>query len=294
LSDRLTIAQQIELMALLFLHGMALASWFVPLSSVLQQAGLDSIKSLAYSASAVAAMLSPLFFGAMADRAVAPAKVLRWISLATAALVGIIGLSVSHNLPAWAILLLIQVQSLLCSPTSSLSGSIVFARLANSQRQFGMIRALGTIGWMVGLWITSGLSLDDRPEAFYLSGFLWLVLGCYTLCLPHELVNTGPPRRLSLRERFGLDALQLLRVHDHRAVFVTAALIAIPFAAFYPQTPKLLNHLGFEKVSAWMSLGQVAEVFALISITSLLHRWRLKWMVPKKSRLPGERGRKLY
>jgi MFS family permease len=68
-------------------------------------------------------------------------------------------------------------------------------------------------------------------------------------------------------------------VHDHRAVFVTVALIAIPFAAFYPQTPKLLTHLGFEKVSAWMSLGQVAEVFALFAISSMLHRWQLKWIV---------------
>jgi len=37
-------------MVLLFLHGMALASWFVPLGKVLDAAGLDSIKPKAFAA----------------------------------------------------------------------------------------------------------------------------------------------------------------------------------------------------------------------------------------------------
>jgi MFS family permease len=84
---RLTVKEELELMGLLFLHGMALASWFVPLGSVLDSANLGSIKPVAFAAFAIAALLSPLFFGAMADRSVAPAKVLRWISVATSALV---------------------------------------------------------------------------------------------------------------------------------------------------------------------------------------------------------------
>ncbi len=266
-------------MALLFLHGMALASWFVPLGRVLDAAGMDSIKPMAFAASAIAAILSPLFFGAMADRAVPPPKVLRWISFATAALVGLIAWAIQGNASSWTILLLLQVQALFCSPTSSLAGSIVFSQLIRSKRPFGSIRALGTVGWMVGCWATSMLALDSSPRAFYVSSILWIVLGVFTLRLPRQTrINSGA-QPLTLRERFGWDALSLLRNHDHRVVFITAALIAIPFAAFYPFTPPHLAELGLERTSAWMSLGQITEVIALICMGAILRRWSFKWVV---------------
>jgi MFS family permease len=275
----LTLAARLELMGLLFLHGMALASWFVPLGSVLDEAGLSSIKPLAFAASAMAAMLSPLFFGAMADRSVPPTKVLRWISAATAIILGLLAWSIQHDVPAWAIWLMIQMQSIFCSPTSSLAGSIVFSRLGSSQQKFGSIRALGTIGWIAGCLTTSLFALDTSPKAFYVSAILWGVVAVYTLILPQANVVVSITQRLSLRERFGFDALQLLRNHDHRVVFITSALVAIPFAAFYPYSPRLLADLGLERISAWMSLGQVSEVLALLAISAILHRWSFKRIV---------------
>jgi len=275
----LKITDRAELMGLLFLHGMAQGSWFVPLGSVLDTAGMGSIKSMAFAASAIAALLSPLFFGAMADRSVPPVKVLRWVSLATALFVWWIAWGIDSKWNGWLVLSLIQVQSLFLIPTSSLIGSIVFARLGNSKHQFGSIRALGTIGWMAGCWTTSLLGFDTNPQAFYLSGALWLVVAAYTLFLPKGPSIVSSLQKLSLRERFGLDALSLLRIHDHRVVFITSALVAIPFAAFYPYTPAHLADLGFVRLSAWMSLGQVFEVAIMVAIGGIMTRWRLKWVI---------------
>lgn len=266
-------------MGLLFLHGMALASWFVPLGSVLDEAGLSSIKPMAFAASAMAALLSPLFFGAMADRSVPPAKVLRWISALTAIFVGLIAWGITHKIPAWAVWVMIQAQSIFCSPTSSLAGSIVFSRLGSSQQHFGSIRALGTIGWIAGCLITSLLALDTRPGAYYVSAALWAMLAMYTSLLPQGSAYGATGRRLTLRERFGLDALKLLRDHNYRVVFFTSALLAIPFAAFYPYSPRLLADLGLERISAWMSLGQLSEVVALFAISAVLHSWKFKRVV---------------
>lgn len=275
---KLNLAQRIELMSLLFLHGMALGSWFVPLSSVLDQSRLSGLKPWAFAASALAAMLSPLFFGAMADRSVPPAKVLRWISLATAACASLTAKCIEAECPLWLIWVVIQVQSIFCSPTSSLSGSIVFSRLGGSQKQFGSIRALGTIGWMAGCWTTSLMQLDSSPRSFYVSAILWVGLALYTGILPGEQnVNAQP--RLTLSQRFGFDALSLLKTPNHRVVFLTAALINIPFAAFYPYTPPMLSELGLTSISAWMSIGQITEVFALVAISSILHRWQLRWVI---------------
>lgn len=76
----------------------------------------------------------------------------------------------------------------------------------------------------------------------------------------------------------GWDALILLKHPDHRAVFVTAALYSIPLAAFYTFTPLLLQHLGFHRLSAWMTLGQVMGIFTLFALGHVLLRWRLKWI----------------
>ena len=266
-------------MGLLFLHGMAMASWFVPLSSVLDAAGMGAIKSMAFAATAIAALLSPLFFGAMADRSALPATVLRWVSIATAIMVLWIALGVDLKWNTWFVLSLIQVQSLFLVPTSSLAGSIVLFRLMNSKSQYGSIRALGTIGWMAGCWTTSLLGFDTSPKAFYLSGGLWLIVAVYTLVLQRYYYASPSRKHVSLRERFGLDALSLLRIHDHRVVFMTSTLVAIPFAAFYPYTPSHLSDLEFERLSAWMSLGQVSEVVAMIAIGGILARWRLKWTI---------------
>jgi MFS family permease len=274
-----SLAEQVELMGLLFLHGLAFASWFVPLGSVLDRAGLGSIKPMAFAASAIAALMSPLFFGAMADRSVPPAKVFRWTCVGSAVFACFAGLGVEKISSPWFIWLLIQIQAMFSVPTSSLAGSIVFSRLLQSTRHFGMIRALGTVGWMAGCWTTSLLGVDTSPKAFYLSASLWILAALYTLLLPHGDAPLSQTKKLTLKERFGLDALGLLKDHDNRVVFITAALVAIPFSAFYPYTPAHLSDLGFEKLSAWMSLGQVSEVVAMVGIGGILLRWKLKWLI---------------
>jgi MFS family permease len=80
------------------------------------------------------------------------------------------------------------------------------------------------------------------------------------------------------RERLGWDALALLKNPDHRVVFITIALFSMPLAAFYPFTPQHLKHLGFERTSAWMTLGQVTEVIAMLALAGLFASLRLKWI----------------
>jgi MFS family permease len=77
-------AEYAELITLFFIQGAALGMWFVPLSPVLDAHGLHAIKPYAFATSALAAFISPLIFGAMADRHASPVKVLRGLALATA------------------------------------------------------------------------------------------------------------------------------------------------------------------------------------------------------------------
>ena len=79
-------AEYAELMILFFIQAAAMAIWFVPLGPILDAHGLHDIKPFAFAAYALAAFVSPLMFGAMADRHVPPAKVLRGLAFATAAM----------------------------------------------------------------------------------------------------------------------------------------------------------------------------------------------------------------
>jgi MFS family permease len=148
-------AEYAELMILFFIQAAAMAIWFVPLGSILDAHGLHGIKPFAFASSAVAAFISPLMFGAMADRHAPPAKVLRGLSLATSVLMAVISTAIKYGWNMWLILGLIQVFYLAYAPMFSISTALVLARLQDAKKEFGPVRALATIGWMVGAILIS-------------------------------------------------------------------------------------------------------------------------------------------
>jgi membrane protease YdiL (CAAX protease family) len=271
-------AEYAELVTLFLLQGAALGMWFVPLSTVLDANGLHALKPYAYACSALAALVSPLIFGAMADRQASPVRVLRGLALATAAAITLAGAAIQGHGRPWLVLALVQLYALCASPTWSVSSTIIFTRLADAKQEFGPIRAMATLGWMAGCWLVSALGADTRPLAFYVGAGLWLAVSGFTFFLP-ELETPRSAKDLSWHERLGWDALSLLKNPDHRVVFLITALFAVPLCGFYPYTPPHLRELGFRHTSAWMSLGQVTEIMALFALGRLLLRWRLKWIL---------------
>ena len=270
-------AEYVELTILFFIQGAALGMWFVPLSTVLDAHGMHDIKPFAFATSALASFISPLIFGAMADRHASPVKVLRWLSLATAVAMALASTAIQLRWNPWLVLALIQLHALCSSPTWSISSTIVFARLADAKKEFGPIRAMATIGWMAGCLLVSALGADNSTLAGYGGAVTWLIVAAFSFFLP-ALETPKVVENLTWAQRFGFDALTLLRNRDHRVVFITTALFAIPLAGFYPYTPPHLRELGLEHTTAWMSLGQITEIIAMFSLGALLLHWRLKWI----------------
>ena len=144
-------------------------------------------------------------------------------------------------------------------------------------KKFGPIRAMATLGWMAGCWIVSLLNADTSTLACFGAASIWLIVSGFTFFLP-QVETPKSAAQLTWSERFGLDALTLLKKRDHRVVFIMLVLFSIPTAAFYPYSPLQLRELGLQRTSAWMSLGQVTEIFAMFSLGALLLKWRLKWI----------------
>jgi MFS family permease len=265
-----------ELAVLFFLQMMAMGIWLVPLSRVLNGNGFTAISPYAFAVSAIAAFISPLIFGAMADRHASPSHVLRGLSLASAAGSALSGWAVGHRWSSPAVLGCLQLLAFTAVPTSSITSTIVFSRLDDSQRQFGPLRAIGTFGWVCGCWLISGLNFDSSALSFYVGAALWLALALFTFML--VALPPPPGQQLTLRQRMGWDSAELLKHHDHRVVFLMVALFSIPLAAFYPFAPYQLQHIGFQRTSAWMTLGQVTEIIAMFLLAGLFANWRLKWI----------------
>jgi hypothetical protein len=270
-------AEYAELVGLFFLQGAALSMWFVPLSTVLDAHGLRAIKPLAFAASALAAFISPLIFGAIADRQASPVTVMRWLSLATAAAMTLASTAIKLGWNPWLVLALIQLHALCSSPTFSIASTIVLERVADAQEEFGPIRAMATLGWMAGCWVVSALGADTSALAGYSGAVAWVLAAAFTYFLP-AVDTLRSAQHLTWHERLGLDALTLLRNPDHRVVYLTSALFSIPLAGFYPWAPPHLRALGLLHTTAWMTLGQVTEVIAMFSLGTLLLKWRLKWI----------------
>lgn len=270
-------AEYFELLVLFFIQGAAMAIWFVPLGPILDAHQLGGIKPFAYAASALAAFVSPLIFGAMADRQTPPAKVLRGLAAATAVAMALVSTAIQFHWNEWLVLGLIQIFSLVYAPMFSISTAIVLARLADAKKEFGPVRSMATLGWMAGCLLVSLLNADTSSLAGYTGAVLWLAVALSTFFLP-QLEVPPSAQNLTWHERLGLDALALLKNRDHRVVFITAALFNIPLAAFYPYAPSHLQDLGLAHPSAWMSLAQVTEMIAMFSLGGLLLRWRLKWI----------------
>ena len=271
-------AEYAELVALFFIQGAAAAMWLVPLTGVLGAHGLGMLRPYAYAATGIAAFISPLVFGAVADRHVSPIKVLRGLAFATAVMIVIVSIAIQSGWNAWLVLALIQLYSLCAAPLISISSTIIFARLANSQTEFGPIRGMYTLGWMFGCWTVSALNADQSTRAGYAGAATWLLVAGFTFFLP-PLQTPKTVEQLTLRQRLGWDALALLKNPDHRVVFITVALLAIPLAAFYPYTPPQMHELGLVHTTAWMTLGQITEIICMFTLGALLTKWRFKWII---------------
>jgi len=153
-------AEYAELMILFFVQAAAMGIWFVPLGAILDAHGMHNIKPFAFAATATAAFISPLMFGAMADRHVPPAQVLRWLATATGITMAVIAAAIRHGWNPWLVLALIQIFSLTYAPMFSITTALVLARLADARKEFGPVRSLATVGWMSGALLISVLNLD--------------------------------------------------------------------------------------------------------------------------------------
>ncbi len=267
-----------KLAVLFFLHGGTLGMWGVSLASVLRAHGFETIVPYAFATTSIAALMSPLAVGALADQKFSSERVLRWLGTGAMIFLGLLFWGIHQRWSPWCVLALAQLHALWSAPTFGLTTSLVLGRLSDARQQFGLMRLWATLGWMAaGAFVSWVLKADTSPVSGWAGCVGWALTILFTFALPPVPPPAQKPHR-TWREVFGLDALHLLRHHDHGIVFLTAALLSVPLAAFYPFTVLHLMDLHVQHITGTLSLGQITEALAMICLSSLLTHVRLKWV----------------
>ncbi len=230
------------------------------------------------SAFAIASIVGIFFSSQFADRTFAAEKF-----MAASHLIGglaILGMYWAKDFPTFFGLML--VHSLLYVPTISVSNSIAFTHMKNAEKEFGLVRMGGTIGWILAAWPlffllegkTGVAATTAKANIFLVAGITSLLLAAYSLTLPHT-----PPKRAAAGDR-GLAWLKATKSLSQPFLLVLFVVTFIDSVIHNGYFLLAGNFLGDKNAAAltekWimpvMSVGQVAEILTMSVLGFVLAR----------------------
>lgn len=214
----------------------------------------------------VAAIIAMFFSNQFADRNFAAEKFLGVSHF----IGGISILSLYFVTDFWPFCILMWVHCLFYVPTISITNAIAFNAMKDAQKEFGIVRMGGTIGWIVAAWPLFFL-LTDAESAKYtyvIAGIASLVLAGYSFTLPHT-----PPNK-SADGLAWLKALKSLAVPFVLVLWLVTMVDAMVHDLYFMWTGEFLEHIGIPKkyVMPIMSIGQVAEIGTMVVLGFFLKR----------------------
>ncbi len=267
----------IQLGIMMFLQYAIWGAWAAVLSAYLDSdLGFSGVQIGAiYSLLPLALIIAPFIGGQLADRYFASNRIIGVLQLAGGGLLFLASRTTDYG----SLMVVMFVYCLLYAPTLALTNSIAMINLSNSEEQFGRIRVWGTIGWisaglMLAAWRTAAQSspgLAVAGDLLVLAAALSVIMGAHSFTLPHT-----PPRKEGSNPWAFLESLKMLKDPNFAIFLVICFVVATELQFYYVLTaPFLVSDavgIPITSVSAWMAIGQVAEIFVMAFVLS----WSLK------------------
>ncbi|MDR3460528.1 MAG: MFS transporter [Verrucomicrobiae bacterium] len=262
----------------------------------------------------IAAIVGMFFSNQFCDRNFAAEKFLAFSHL----IGGVAMLGLVFTKTFWPFFGLMLVHCLLFVPTMSIVNSIAFAHLKDSQKEFGLVRMGGTIGWILAAWpftfilvdwdkvhaanphglvdwlgtvLGSGLTGEKLKAAtvwtFAVAGIASLLLALFSFVLPHT-----PPKKSgegAVEKLAWLEALKLLKHPFVLVLWLVTLVDSFVHNCYFNWTGSFLGTDpaagGVGIPGNWimpvMSVGQIAEISTMFILGATLARlgWRTTMIV---------------
>jgi nucleoside transporter len=264
-----------KLSVMMFLQYAIWGVWAVPMGKYCAETlkfGGSEIGAI-YSTTAIAAMISPLFMGFLADRLFATEKLIGVLHLLGAVVMWYASTVTTFDTLFTAMI----VYSLCYMPTLALTNSISFANITNPEKEFPGIRVLGTFGWIAAGFIVA-YAVNDKTNAILklASGFS-AILGVFAFTLPHT-----PPRgkQAAVETKVGGQGIGTLLQDPNFLLFtVVSFLICIPLSMYYAFAGGFLGEIEAPRPAALQSIGQMSEVGFMAAMPFFITRLGVKNML---------------
>jgi len=228
------------------------------------------------SAFAIASIVGIFFSSQAADRTFAAEKFMAFSHLLGG--LAILGMYWAKDFPTFFGLML--VHALLFVPTISVSNSIAFTHMQNAQKEFGLVRMGGTIGWILAAWplyfVLQGkegaAAVAASRNIFLVAGITSLVLAAFSLTLPHT-----PPKKDAGGGLAGIAWLKAAGYLSHPyllVLFVVTFIDAVIHNGYFVLAGAFLGSPTVGIKPEWimpvMSIGQVAEILTMAVLGGVL------------------------
>jgi len=256
------------------------------------------------SAGAVGAIFGPFIAGQLADRLISTEKLLGISHLIGAVLVYMLGQTDSFEAFAW----ISGIYGFVYAPTIALTNSLAFHHMPDRERDFGLIRLWGTVGWIVaGIFVGQYLFRFATPAegtlaeiqtaqdagrvfAFSLSAGLGVLMGLFCFTLPHTPPSKNAGEKLAWAKALGeikfqplltlfLIAIPVSMVHQFYFVYTSDFVTGIQNAAGSDAANSFAN--GINQVlgvggGGLMTIGQMSEIVVLACMPLLAKNFSKK------------------
>jgi len=262
-----------QLSLMMFFQFFIQGSWYVTMGTYLGQTlhftGVQI--GLAYSTAAIAAIISPVIVGMIADRFFSANRVLAFLNIMGALL--LVWLTqISHFSLFFPVLLLYTICFM---PTMSLCNSISFDNLREPAKEFSRIRLFGSFGWIIAGILISSMNLEMLSIPFLIAACISFLAGLYAFLLPYKAPEKHA-EKVTVGQILGFDAFKLTMDKSFMVLLVFSALTCIPLAFYDSFTNLFIINVGINNAAAAMSMGQVVEVICLFVFPLIFLKLRYK------------------
>ena len=287
---------------MMFCQFFVWGAWYVAMWGFLNENGMTalgpggSFDAAAYTVAPIAALFAPLTIGLIVDRFFSTQYMLSILNLVGAVLLWYAPSFAEAGAPTTVLhqfshpmILCLLIYMFCFMPTLGLTASLSFRHLENGEKEFPIVRVLGTIGWIAGNWamwgcrtITSSAEFpDNSPHIFHAAAIASAILGFYCLTLPRtEPTAKGEP--ISIGKVLGIDAWVMLKDKAFLVFALASFLICIPLAGYYAKGYGYVETMGvnlFGSTTGAMSTGQMSEIFFMLIMPVSFARFGVKNML---------------